>query len=141
MTEHDDKFDDWLGRHRVEPLSPAPGVYDRIVRTARRRRTVRATAAGAAVAVMLTGITGVVHRIATGPAPAVPSGASASPTRSSAVPPDPQSPSPSLASADPPSSSATGAPARSSRCRAGELKVTAQTAPGGGAAGGGYEVL
>ena len=45
MTDSNDNFDDlfegWLDRHRVEPLSPAPGVYERVARSARRRRTVR----------------------------------------------------------------------------------------------------
>jgi Protein of unknown function (DUF4232) len=131
----DDRFEGWLDRHRVEPLSPAPGAYERIARSARRRRTVRVAAVAAAVAVALTGVTGVVHRIATGPAPVLPPGASATPSApASPVPPSPEPP----VSAEPPGSAA---PSVSQRCRTGELKITAQTAPGGGAAGSLYHWL
>ncbi|MER7005252.1 DUF4232 domain-containing protein [Dactylosporangium sp. NPDC000555] len=147
MIDPDDHFDDqfegWLDRHRVEPLNPAPGVYERVTRSARRRRTVRVTAVAAAVAVTLTGVTGVGYRIATGPGPVLPPGASASPS-----PPAPPSPEPPPFSHSPepavtgssgtfPSSptTSTSQSSQSSRCRTGDLKVTGQGAPGGGAAG------
>jgi len=146
MTDPDDQFDEqfegWLDRHRVEPLGPAPGAYERIARSARRRRTVRVTAVAAAVAVALTGATGVAYRIATGPGPVLPPGASASPTRS--APSSHESPSPSLeppVSAESPSTSATSTTVQSTRCHTGELQVTAQGSPGGGAAGSVYHWL
>jgi hypothetical protein len=141
MTDPDDHFDDqfegWLDRHRVEPLSPAPGAFERIARSADRRRTVRVTAVAAAVAVALTGATGVAYSIATGPGPVLPPGASASPSRSASPSPEQPSPQPPV-SAEPPSSPATSTPVQSARCHTGELKVTSQAGPGGGAAGSEY---
>jgi hypothetical protein len=141
MTDPDNHFDrqfeGWLDRHRVEPLSPAPGAFERISRSARRRRTVRVTAVAAAVAVALTGATGVAYSIATGPGPVLPPGASASPSRSASPSPEPPSPQPPV-SAEPPSSPATSTPVQSARCHTGELKVTARAGPGGGAAGSEY---
>lgn len=139
MTDPDDHFDDqfegWLDRHRVEPLSPTPGAYERIARSARRRRTVRVTAVAAAVAVALTGVMGVAYRIASGPALLLRPDASATPSATAS----PESPSPRPpVSAGPPSSPATSTPVQSQRCHTGELKVTAQAAPGGGAAGSEY---
>jgi hypothetical protein len=145
MTDPDDHFDEqfdeqfegWLDRHRVEPLSPAPGAFERISRSARRRRTVRVTAVAAAVAVALTGATGVAYRLATGPGPVLRPGASASPSRSAALSPEPPSPQPPVP-AEPPSSPATSTPVQSARCHTGELKATARAGPGGGAAGSEY---
>ncbi len=139
MTDPDERFDDqfesWLDRHQVQLLGPAPGTYERIARAARRRRMVRVSAVAAATVVALTGMGGIAFRIAAGPGPAVPPGASASSWPS--VPASPGSPSPQpSASPEPAEPSATQS--QSSRCHTTELKVTAQSSPGGGAAGSVY---
>jgi hypothetical protein len=142
MTDPDDHFGDrfegWLDRHRIEPLSPPPGAYERIARTVRRRRTMRVVVAATAAAVVVTGITGVAYRIAGRPGPVVPPGASASPWRS--MPPATTPSEPTVTESSVPSSSAvpSGLQPESKRCHTGELKVTAQVAPGGGAAGSVY---
>jgi Protein of unknown function (DUF4232) len=133
MTDPDDHFDDrfegWLDRHRIEPLGPPFGAYERIARTARRRRAGRVVAVVAAAAVALTGITGLAYRIAGRSGPVVPPGASASPWRSAPPSPSPQPTSPPASSAV-----SSGSQSQSLRCHAGDLKVTAQVPPGGGAA-------
>jgi Protein of unknown function (DUF4232) len=145
MFDPDDRVDSWLGQHQVEPLSPAAGAYDRIARTALRRRTVRTTAAVAAVAVVVAGVSGVGYRIATAPHRPLPPAASTSP---SLVPPtvipSPGPASPSAGPSTPPSSpagSANSPTTQPARCHTHDLKVTAQGAPGGGAAGSEYDWL
>ncbi len=139
----DDPFADWLDRHRVEPLGPEPGAYERIARSARRRRTVRVTAVAAAVTAVLGGVTGVAYQISAGPAPVLPPGASPSQTSSQSSSPSQsssQSP-PPLPSQQPTLSAAASPPVQPARCHTGDLRVTAQPAPGGGAAGSVYTWL
>ncbi|WP_433062554.1 DUF4232 domain-containing protein [Dactylosporangium sp. CS-033363] len=133
MTDPDDQFDDWLDRHRVEPLPAAPGAYDRIARTARRRRTVRVTAVAAAVTVLLAGVTGVAYRIATVPAPTPEPASSASPAPSATSSP----PAPVRQSPSPPAT--TTSAALPTRCHTGDLKLS--TGGAGGAAGSLYVYL
>ncbi|MEU7867133.1 DUF4232 domain-containing protein [Dactylosporangium sp. NPDC049140] len=141
MTDPDEQFEGWLDRHRVEALGPVPGAYERIARTVRRRRAARVTAVAAAVAAVLTGATGIAYRIATGPGPVLPPGASPSPS----VPPSPSVSPPvsPFASQEPEPAGTQDTPAtatssQSVRCHTNELKVAVQTAPGGGAQGSEY---
>ncbi|GAA2329915.1 DUF4232 domain-containing protein [Dactylosporangium salmoneum] len=140
MTEPDDRFEGWLERHQVEPLGPAPGAYERITRTARRRRIGRVAVAAAAVVVGITGVTGLAYRIVAGPGPVLPPGASASPSHDAPASPDPASPQ-APDSAGSPSTPTTDPSVPSTRCHTSDLKISAQGAPGGGAAGSEYTWL
>jgi hypothetical protein len=129
VTEPRDPFEEWLTRQPVEPLSPHPGLFDRIDRSARRRRWAKAAGAAASVLVLITGLAATVAALqapdhaadsrptaaGSGPSIASPSLAPTSPTAS--------------ATADRSPAAQTGA----ARCTAGQLHLS--VAPGNNASG------
>ena len=120
MTEPTDPFSDWLAGRPVEPLSPRPGDFDRIARSARRRRFLRAAATGAAVLLVVAGVIAVLHPVS---GPAV--GPGATPTASaSRLPPT---------SAPTSSAPAAVGPTGPGRCGVAHLRIT--LVPGDSAAG------
>jgi hypothetical protein len=136
MTEPRDPFEEWLGRRPVEPLSPHSDAFERISRTARRRRWTKAAGVAAAVLVLSTGVAGVIRALpvseheadvpptATGPGPSVAPQTSA-PTSQTAPPSASGSPSGGH--------SQSAQPTGGGICKAGGLHVT--VVPGSNAAG------
>jgi hypothetical protein len=136
MIDPDERFDDWLTQHQVEPLAPRPDTYERIARSARRRRTAKGVALAATLSVALVAVGGTAYRYSTAPRPVRPGVEATTPAPSvlpSPAVPVPSSPSPTAGGSSP----AT----QISRCRTNDLRVTAQGAPGGGAAGNLYDWL
>lgn len=131
MTHPPDPFEDWLARQPVQPLEPRPGAFERVARTARRRRGVKALGGGTALLAVLLGATVVVRSLIGVEPPANPS--PALPPPSSAAGPAPTQVAPS-ATGQAPESPAQSA-GRASRCRSGQLRVAVTTDPAGGAAG------
>ncbi|MEV4140635.1 DUF4232 domain-containing protein [Dactylosporangium sp. NPDC049742] len=140
-----DRFETWLDEQQVELLAPPPGAYPSIARSARRRRAGRAVAGVAAATLAVAVAAGAVHQFMNAaPPPDLPA---ATPTAGPTAGP---TEAPTTASTDGPTaagSTGAAAPAGSAttqvtgRCRAGDLRVTARIAPGGGAAGGVYTWL
>jgi Protein of unknown function (DUF4232) len=124
MTEPRDPFEEWLTGEPVEPLAPPPGAFDRIARSAQRRRWTRLAGTAATVLVVLTGLAagigslrGFVH------------GADSQPTLTA---PGPPTTAPITQPIDPPTSTSAGPPTGSSapttvgspRCSTGRLQIT-----------------
>jgi len=114
MTEPRDPFEDWLTRLPVEPLPAPRGVFDRIARSARRRRWAKAAGAGATALALATGLVAVI-------------GALSGPDREADVGPTSTIGSPT------PSRSQSAPPRSGGRCTAAQLQVS--VAPGANAAG------
>jgi hypothetical protein len=135
MTEPSNPFDEWLTRQPVEPLTPPPGVFDRIDRSASRRRWARAAGTGATVLVLILGVAGVIRGLpgsdrSADPQPTVRVGSSSAPpstTRTDPSTPQPASEPPPTAQNPPPQTST------STRCIAAQLQIN--VSPGTNAAG------
>jgi hypothetical protein len=141
MTDPEDRFEDWLTRHQVEPLPPRPGAYERVARSARRRRAGRAMVAAVALSVALAAAAGSIYRLAIVLGPVSTPAATSTASEPTTTPPSPDTPSQPPSSDPSASARATNDPAQSSRCHTDEVRVTHQAAPGGGAMGGVYEWL
>lgn len=140
MIDPDHRFEDWLARHQVEPLPPRPDTYERIARSARRRRAARAVALAATLSVVLAATVGTVYGLSTAPRPVGPPGVTPTATEHTpapSAPPQQATSSPSAAASTP----ANNEPTQASRCRTSEVRVTRQTPPAGGAAGNIYDWL
>jgi hypothetical protein len=134
MTDPDDRFDDWLTEHHVEPLFPRADSFGRIARSARRRKVRNAAVTGAALSVVLAAVAGTAYQ-AFSHVPSTPPAASQSAAAPTAGPTTaPPSPTTSPAS---PTHSVTPV----SRCHTGDVRVAVKAAPGGGAAGSVYNWL
>ena len=143
MTEPSDPFEQWLGVRPVEPLAPPEGVFDRIARSARRRRLANATGTAAAVLVLITAIAGVMAAFAGSDPGADLEPASPDPSVAMQTP-APTGPTPSVTVSGSPAvghtpagttgghtpAGTTGGP---SRCTTGQLRIT--VASGDNAAG------
>jgi hypothetical protein len=128
VTEPPDPFEDWLAGLPTESLSPRPGAFDRIARSARRRRWARAGGTAAIVLVLIGGVVGAIHAL---PGSAV--GPGISPTVSATTPT--VSPTSAAPTVPPTTTSPSSHPAGSgtARCTAAQLRVT--VVPGDSAAG------
>src|SRR5690349_6444826 len=126
MTDPDDRFDGWMSEHDVEPLFPPAGSFERIARSARRRKVRNAAVTGAAVSVALAAVVGTAYQAFSDdrPTPPAASASAEGPTTAPATT-APPSPTPSPAS---PTHSATPV----SRCHTADVRVTVKAAPGGG---------
>jgi hypothetical protein len=135
MTEPSNPFDEWLTRQPVEPLSPAPGVFDRIARSASRRRWARAAGTGATMLVLILGVAGVVRELprfdhSANPQPTV-AGVSSSSAPPSITPTNPSTPPP--ASQPPPTAQNPPPQTSTTPCTAAQLQIN--VTPGPNAAG------
>jgi Protein of unknown function (DUF4232) len=143
MTDpDDDRFDDWLSEHDVEPLFPRAGSFEHIARSARRRKVRNAAVTGAALAVVLAAVAGTAYQAFSNarPTPPAASASAAAPTTEpTAAPPSPTT------SPEAGGTTATASPTHSAtpvtRCHTGDVRVTVMGAPGGGAAGNVYNWL
>ncbi|MEV0561695.1 DUF4232 domain-containing protein [Dactylosporangium sp. NPDC050588] len=141
-----DRFETWLDEQQVELLAPPPGAYPSIARSARRRRAGRAVAGVAAATLAVAVAAGAVHQVmnpdrppdqpATTPTAAPTAGPTETPTTGPTEGPTAAG---STGAATPAGSATTQQV--TGRCRTGDLRVTAMSAPGGGAAGGVYSWL
>ncbi|MGI5176379.1 DUF4232 domain-containing protein [Dactylosporangium sp. CA-152071] len=141
-----DRFETWLDEQQVEFLAPPPGTYPRIARSARRRRAGRAVAGVAAATLAVAVAAGAVHQFMDAtPPPDLPAstptaGPTAGPTEAPTTAPTDGPTAAGSTGASAPAGSATTQQV-TGRCRTGELRVTAMSAPGGGAMGGVYTWL
>ncbi len=123
MTDPRDPFDEWLAARPVEPLSPQPGDFERISRSARRRRWLKTTGVAATVLILATGAAGLVrtlpvsHEVEPGPTAAAPTSAAPSPVPT-------RSPASSQSSHSPAAGSSPSAKPSPGRCTSGQLRVS-----------------
>lgn len=128
MTDSRDAFDDWLNQQPAEPLSPPPGAFDRIARSARRRRWAKAAGTGAVVLALVTGLASVTRAVgfpdsgvATQPTATQPT--ATQPTTTTAGPSVPASTQPTAT--QPTATQPTaGQPSNDGRCASGQLRVS-----------------
>lgn len=136
MTDSRDPFGEWLNRRPAEPLSPRPGTFDRIARSARRRRWTKAAGTAAAVLVMVTGLAGVAGALRGDDwEPASPPTVSEPAQATTATTPGPASPTGSPPASTSPSAghSPSQQPPENGRCTAAQIDVV--VAPSDNAAG------
>ena len=144
MTDEHDSFDEWLAHQHVDNLPPRADTFARIARSARRRRWAKAAGAGTAALVVVVGLAATIQfglrpSPIAGPTPVGPS-STAIPSPQASATEQTREPD-SSASSTPNVPAGSGSGSSGNRCHTGDLALTQQTAPGGGAAGSYGELL
>jgi hypothetical protein len=130
-----DPFAEWLGRQDAELLPPRPGAFDRIARSARRRRWGKALAVTAIALLAVTGGLTTATRLVAGPDRVAVGGPTTTPTPAFSGASVSPAPGPSSPTGSPPSSPSASATTAQTRCHTADLRVTATDDPAGDGAG------